>query len=332
MADRVIIVGLRRAGVRIPASELKQLMGRAGRSHETEGSVELIVETADESAAFEMLEEGSIQVESSLADPDYLAMSLIPEIHRGEIDSREAAEKWCERCFCDNPPLSKAFELLSEVKAVRTVDGRLEATYIGSCAAKYYFHPADVYSWYVNFSKVFEQGLEDDEVAPAWALGCVPFDRIVGDLGDRRYLSTDCRNKMPFGLNVMQGSMINVVSWWYLIGGPSPGAIRPACLERRKGFGRYVSALKMLNHHAKWHMSDYFDELEMRVKKGLPPQLVPLCKFEGMTKARADYLYNMGIRSGLDFVTIGDKFDSDIDDDFKETIEKIARQFSEAGD
>lgn len=331
MADRVIIVGLRRGGSLIPGSELRQMMGRAGRSHDEEGLVELIVENADDGVASEMLKEGSMRVSSSLSNPDYLAMSLIPEIHRGEISNMKEAEGWCKRCFCQNPPLLKALELLDEVKAIKMTDDSIEATPVGSCSAKYYFHPADVYSWYVNFSQIFELGLENNEVAPAWALGNIPFDRIVGDLGDRRYLATDCRNKVPQGLAIMQGSMINIVGWWYLMGGPSPGAIRPACLERRKGFGRYCSALKMLNHYAKWDMADYFDELMLRVKKGLLPELLPLCKFDGMTKARADYLYNMGIQSGYDFVGIGDKFDNEIDDDFKQTIKRIARQFSEDG-
>lgn len=314
----------------VPASEIRQLMGRAGRNHEGSGVVELIVDDKDEDVISEMLNEGATIVESSLKDPEMLAMSLIPDIYRGSVVDMDSAKAWCARSFCANPPLSDALELLREVESIKTVGGRFESTVIGSCAAKFYFHPADVFAWYRNFGDLFEMGLENDELASAWALGNVPFDRVIGDLRDRRYLASDCRSRMPLGLSIMKGSMINVVCWWYLIGGPSPGPIRSACLERRKGFGRFCSALEMLNKSCGWGMGDYFEELELRVKKGLQPHLVPLCKFAGMTKGRAEYLYNLGVESGNDFIEIGNKLDDDIDDDFKETIERIARKFRPA--
>jgi replicative superfamily II helicase len=310
---------------------MRQMMGRAGREHHERGVVELVVSDEDEGVIHEMLEQGSTTVVSSLQDPDILAMSLIPEIYRGSVTDTASARAWCARSFCPNPPLQKALELLREVEAIRSVQGRLEATIVGSCAAQFYFHPADVFAWHHNFTTMFDLGLEDDEVAPAWALGNIPFDRVVGDLGDKRYLATECKSKTPLGLRAMKGSAINVVAWWYLLGGPSPGAIRPACLERRKNFGRYRAALEMLNRHANWDTGDYFQELELRVKKGLRPPLVPLCKFEGMTKGRADYLYNLGIRSGPDFASVVGRLDDDIDDDFKETIERIARECSKTG-
>jgi len=325
MADTVVIVGLRRGGSLIRASELRQMMGRAGREHDEEAVVQLVVDGSDEGVADEMLSEGATTVSSSLSDPDMLAMALMPEIHRGKVTDMESVAAWCSRSFCPNPSAEKAVELLREVEAVTMEGGRLKATEIGSCAARFYFHPADVFAWWRNFSEVFNMGLEDNELAPAWALGNVPFERVVGDLGDRRQIASDCASRLPLGLDAMKGSLINVVSWWYLIGGPSPGSIRPACLERRKGFGRYKAALEALNRAAKWGMSDFFEELELRVRKGLVPDLVPLCRFSGITKARGKYLHELGARGPDDFSRMIGKLDEDIEDDFKEVLERIAR-------
>jgi len=329
MSDRVIIVGLRRGGSLVPASELRQMMGRAGRDHDEEGVVELVVDEKDEGVIDEILSEGSTTVSSSLSDPDILAMSIMPEIHNGSVNSFEGAMIWCSRSFCPDPPVEKAMELLREVEAIKeNADGTIEATPIGSCSARFYFHPADVYAWWCNFSSIFEFGLEDNELAPAWALGNVPFERVIGDMGDRRELASECASRLPLGLRAMKGSLINVVSWWYLMGGPSPGPIRLACLERRKGFGRYKAALNMLNSHAKWGMDDFFKDLELRVKKGLVPDLVPLGKLPGMNKSRSEYLYSLGARSSEDFGSMLRKLDEEIDDDFKKTIEEIARKCS----
>ena len=331
MADRVVIVGLRRGGSLVPSSELRQMMGRAGREHDEEGIVELVVGKDDEGVISEILLEGATVVASSLSNPDILAMSLMPEIYRGNVKTTEAAMVWASRSFCSDPPLQKAMELLSEVEAIKEREGKLEATPIGSCAARFYFHPADVYAWWCNFGSLFEMGLENDELAPAWALGNVPSERIIGDLGERRELASECGSRMPFGLQIMKGSVINVLSWWCLMGGPSPGPIRLAALERRKGFGRYRSALDALNVAAGWGMEDFFDDLEMRIKKGLVPDLVPLCRFSGMNKERASYLYELGVRAPCDFGLMMGRLDEEIDDDFKQTIENIARKHGQDG-
>jgi replicative superfamily II helicase len=326
MAERVIIVGLRRAGSLIPSNELRQMMGRAGRSHDGEGVVELIVNVEDEGVIHEMTSQGAMTVSSSFSNPDMLAMSLMPEIDKGKIDSLESALVWCARSFCDEPQVEKALKLLREVKAIEdNPNGTFKSTYLGTCSAKFYFHPADIYAWANNFTHLFGMGLESHDVAPAWALGNVPFERIVGDLGKRREIASECRAKMPFGLEVMGGSMINVICWWYLIGGPSPGQIRLASLERRRGFGRYKAVLDCLNKNIGWGMDDFFNELELRVSKGISTHLVTLCRLSGINKTRADYLYNLGIKSQDDFdFSLLTRLDEEIDDDFKEAIRKIA--------
>lgn len=331
MADRVIVVGLRRGGSLIPASELKQLMGRAGRNHQGEGVVELVVHDSDEGAYEDMVAEGASSVFSSLSDEDILATSIMPEICRGEVDSIESAMVWVSRGFCSDPPVSKALELLKEVEAIKEKDGRIVATPIGECAARYYFHPADVYSWWCNFKAVFDLGLEREELAAACALGSVPFDRIVGDLGDSREVATQCRQMIPFGMRVMKGSLVNVVCWWYLMGGPSIGPLRLSVLERRRGFGRYLSVLRELDKVGKWGMGQFFDNLEVRVKKGIGLDLLPLCRLPGINKTRAQYLFDIGVRERGDFKAIVDKLSEEIDDDFKSTIRIIARGTGKEG-
>lgn len=325
MADRVIIVGLRRGGSLVPSSEIRQMMGRAGRDHSEEAIVELIVDEKDEGIIHELLKEGSMTVESSFSNPDILATSLMPEIHKRNVKTVEGAMVWCSRSFCENPAIDKALELLYEVDAVTETNGVLEPTPIGSCAAKFYFHPADVFTWWTNFTHLFDSGLENHELGPAWALGNVPYERIIGDLGERREIASECHIKMPLELDIMKGSVINVITWWYLMGGPSLGPLRLSCLERRKGFGRFRSALLYLNRHAGWEMEDFFDELDLRVRKGLPPELVPLCKFDGINKTRAVYLYSLGVECLKDFEGAINKIEDVDDDEFKQAVKKIAR-------
>jgi len=300
------------------------MIGRAGREHDRTGIVKLLVDHDDEGRLDEVMKSGGTTVVSAMSNPDLLASVLLPEICRGAVKTLGEIKSWCSRSFCEVPSVLKAMELLLEVEAVVLVGDTYEPTDTGRCASRFYFHPADVYAWRENLHTLFEMGLMNDEVAPAWALGNVPFGRIVGDLGDRREIASDCRNRIPFGLDVMKGSMINVVAWWYLIGGPSPGAIRSACLERRRDFGRLLGALRWLNKYLKWDMDDFLSELATRVRWGITPELVPLCRIGGLGKGRAEYLYGIGVRSLDDMAEALKKIGDEVDDGFRKAIERAA--------
>lgn len=301
MADRVVIVGVTRGGAKIHPSELRQMMGRAGRRHGGEAVVELIVDEANIPVLDDMLTDEAVEVRSAFSNPDLVALALMPEIDRGAINSVESAKVWCSRSMCERPAVEGAIELLREVGAINGNDDLFRPTEVGTCASRFYFHPADVAAWKENFEQLLELGLEDDDVAAAWALGSVPFDRIVGDVGEHREALSDCIHRIPMGLQTIEGSKINVFGWWSLMGGPPAGPIRPACLERRKNFGRYKAALKGLNDAYGWDASDFLDEVELRVRKGVSWRLVPMCRFKGITKSKAEHLYDLGIRSVHDF-------------------------------
>jgi len=296
VADRVIVVGVRRGGSLIRASELQQMTGRAGRRHGGEATVELIVDEKDAALVEDMLSEDAVDVQSTFSDPDMVATALMPEIDRGTVTDAVSAKAWCARSMCAEPAVEQAIELLCETEAVIAENGSLRSSAVGTCAARYYFHPADVAAWKNNFSCLFELGLEDDEAATAWALGNVPFDRIVGDVSRQKECVADCRHRIPIGLETMSGSLLNVFSWWSLMGGPPAGSIRPACIERRKQFGRYKAALRGLNDAYRWDSEDFLDEVELRVRKNIGPHLVPLCRFSGITKTKAEFLYDLGVR------------------------------------
>lgn len=327
MADRVIVTGVRRGGSLVPVSEIRQMIGRAGREHDKSGEAHIVVDCKDECFTNTMFEEGVNTVESSLSNPDVLAGAMLPEICADHISCYDDAVEWCSQSFCSNPPVDKAIEVLKKVDAIKQHGVVIMATETGMCAHRFYFHPADVYAWRENFSMIFELGLENEELAPAWALGNVPYERITGDLRDRTEIFTECKDRLPIGLEVMDGCLTNVIAWWYLTGGPSPGAsLRPACKERRSDFGRVLNTLKCLDSNCMgWDKGDFFNELDIMVKKGIGRELIPLCR-AGFSKNKAAYLYEMGARDIDDLEEIRDKIEVDIDEEFAQEITQIARK------
>ncbi len=331
MADRVIIAGARRGGKIVSVSELRQMAGRAGRENDKSGEVRFVVSDDDSGISDNVFEHGNAHVSSSLYDYELLANVILPDIAARNVYDYKSADIWLRRSLCDSPPIEKAIKLLYNVNAIEGEN--FTTTTIGDCAVNYYFHPADVYAWYCNFESLFELGLENDEVGPAWAIGNVYHDKITGDVGkERREILSECRSRTPFALDIMEGNLINIVTWWYLMGGPSPGNIRFACLERRREVGRFMSVLRRLDQDFGWNRGDFIDDLELRIKRGIKPDSISLCKW-GFNKSQAEFLHSMDVYNVYDIAKSLNTVRSEIDNDnFRQKVEDIARQVgSESG-
>lgn len=332
MADRVVIVGTRRGNSTIPISELKQMMGRAGRKHDgSVAKVDIVVEESNEEAFVDgMQDDSGMDVLSTLTGVDDLTFHVLGEIVTGNIKDKATARQWFARSLRAlqggkfDP--DEIFETLEEFEAVKTHGNRIMATPMGEVAVSFYFHPADVLMWKLNFDDLFDQGLENDEVAPAWALGSIPCGRATGDLGSSRWIVNDCLNKIPAGLQVMDGALINTTLWWHCMGGPPVGKLKNVALSMRKDFSRIRALLTVLDMKvAQWGMRDYFDDLELRVKKAVGPELLDLCKLNGISKGQAVYLYNVGVTNIQELREQADNIDGEVDERFMETIRRLVR-------
>ena len=303
MADRVIIVGANRRGERIPIGELKQMIGRAGRGYEGgECHADIVVEEDDEEYVVNGFESSaSLNVISVMTKNAILAFHILPEICSGNITDEETANAWHARSFHAHsggiPDWSKVFGILYNAGAIKQTDGGIiMPTVIGDIASAYYFHAADVKAWKDNFSIVFELGLEDDDVAVAWALGNVEMNRKSGDFGKHWDTLEECRNRMPAGLEMRKGCLITTTLWWHVFGGMPVGKLKNQAIELKEDFGRIHRALVDLDERVGcWGMKDFIDDLLMRSRKAISSELADLCKMPGITKGQAVALHEMGI-------------------------------------
>jgi len=100
---------------------------------------------------------------------------------------------------------------------------------------------------------------------------------------------------------VTKGCITTITLWRYLIGGPPVGKMRNAALSLRSDASRICSALKDIDSKVmRWGMEDFFEELTWRLKRGIPDNILPLCRLPGITKSRALWLYNGGVRGKCD--------------------------------
>lgn len=331
MADRVIVVGAKRARQPVPVSEIKQMVGRGGRKHD--GSVchatVIVEEELAEDVEQTMEDANSFVVESSMHEADVLAFHLLPEICNETVIDEDTANGWFERSFANfqgmKPSVGKAFEVLLACEAVKWDGPKLRATQSGKIASRLYLHPADVWAWRGNFDTIFEQGIEDEDAALAWALGTVPHTRMAGDFGERHWWVVEqCRNEIPSTLLKADGTIVTVTLWRYVLGGPPVGKMRNAALALRGDCERICQALKDLDGVMRWDREEFFEELAWRCKRGIPHHLVNLCKLPGISKGRAAYLYDLGMTDRERIELNYENVQGEVDDQFWMALRNIA--------
>lgn len=299
MPDRVIIFGVRRNGERVSAGELRQMAGRAGRLEGQIGYVDFIVEPEDEDyVSSGIWKENSVRIFSVLNDVKVVAFHLLPRIADGTINDESSAETWFSRSFHiysgNKFDIGLAFRYLVDKGALVAVgNGRYLITPEGYLSVNYYYHPADISCWKDNFSELFAQHLENEDIALAWALGCIEVGKRHGDLGKYRWLSSQFRESLPSGL-LSGNSVLTQIMWWHLLGGPSVGPMKSVALEMKDDVGRIISVLKELNGICNWNKLDFIVGIEKRIHKRIPSYLSSLCSV-GISKGRAEVLYHAGI-------------------------------------
>ena len=331
MADKVIVVGVKRGNERVPSSEIMQMIGRAGRRHDGGTCHADIIVEEDYLADIEadMVSDTSFEVNSHIGTPEALAFHLLPDICDEEVTTLEGVKKWHSKTFGafqgQKGVFDPALDLLRASGAIQDTPDGFVATKLGHIASKLYFNPADIRAWQENFSMVFDMGLETDDLAIAWALGNVPVTRMAGDFGKHWEVVSDCKGNIPPGLDTLEGSTTTIVLWWSAIGGPSVGKMRNQMLSLRDDFGRIHKALLNLDEDvAHWEKEDFFNDLRNRVYRGIPSFLAELCKIPGITKNRADYLYNAGVRDRDDIVEMADSLEGEVDDKFLDVLKAVA--------
>lgn len=332
MADVVIVVGSKRGNENVSPIEIKQMVGRAGRKHGGEtATAHVIVEDERAAEVQAGLEQGSnMNVKSSFGLTDGVFFHLMPEISAGRIVDSESAQKWFERSLSfyqgGKVNFEKVFDKMEKMGAIlRMPPGKsVQATKVGEIASDLYFHPGDVQSWKDNFTKLFGLGLENDNAAIAWALGTRTHAKSHGDFGDHRFVIGEYKSALPLGLELEEGTVTQVVLWWCAMGGPPTGKMRNQMLELRDDIGRIKRALVRLDKEvARWDRGGFFDEMEMMVRKGITTVLVELCKLPGITKGRADFLYNAGARDADGIAEIVGNIEDEIDEPFKAALKEI---------
>lgn len=320
-ARRVIVMDTIRGIHLIDAMELVQECGRAGRpQYDTEGNAYVLCpEGKKEDTIYRM---NNIKIVSRLTERRDQQFHICNLIHQGWIHSYDDVVKWWMRTLrlhlndeSDEEQQKKyivsvASQLMFEGIINVGNGGELSLTKLGNVCASLYLYPDDVLRWTKQFTRLVNLNYWIDEVAVAAAL--VSESQVCREDFIRRGERGDMEKfQQAHGATISEIMGVNSivdadVKWTYYNYLALTDTDAPQGSDLRNDIERTITGIK-------WALAvrgiknREVDIVQLRVRYGVPAELIELVKVKGLGSKRAKTLYGAGVKGPRDILNHKEK-------------------------
>lgn len=321
----VIITGMHRGIEEVSELDIIQMCGRSGRMGiDTEGdAIILLPETQSDYLRNKIENPGDII--SQINNPLIAGFHIIGEVVNKSVQTREDVYKWYSRSLAARQDMNiskeyvdKLVDYLIKNNAIREVDGRLVETELGKACTYFYLRPDMLKDLMENWSKIFEMGIEGNDFVLTRALSRLRmYDEVIVSKVDKGYIdgylraskamestfggSTEGQAKIGMAyLNMLKGVKGVEVKDGKKLMNPLVGIQRTL----QQDIERIFQAMMYLDaKYTKWGRGTYWNGMAIRIRYGVGPELVDLCRLEGIGGGYAKKLYDSGIRMPIELIT-----------------------------
>ena len=315
MADRVIVVGVHRANIKVESMTVRQMCGRAGRPKILDGKVAFSRGDAYvllPEAEFNSLREEYGQVEpvvSGLNGTRPLAFHVVSEIVQGRVVDASSFADWHSRSLAhaqgqtlERSQIEDVFSALVRLKAIKTSDDgeTFVATKLGQLACAMYFSPWQVCGWFFNFARLFRDKQEINSVSAPWAL-CNIREHAegmygVGDSAEHVIAFRSACSKR--GLQIEKAPAVVGTAYRALMDGKRLPGLEGVQGQLLADLDRVTTVLALIEKICapSWSYNKWSD-LGAMVRYGLPPAMASLTRLDAVGGKRARILWSCGVRT-----------------------------------
>ncbi len=304
-ARRVIILGTKRGSSAVAPTELQQECGRAGRTGiDIRGDAYLVVPSdMSENTRQNLLCPQTVI--SELGSVEALAFHILFEIQAGATKKSQLLSWYAKTLWAyhlqDTSRLESTLEkVLGDLVDIDCISEWRPDEYrvceLGRISSSFYFSPYDCYDWRSNLTTLWERECWDDDWSLAWAIGDIHsfkstyLPKSLANMAypvSKHYIKND---SLPMVAAIYEGIRgkpkdvvsLGLVNWWMQVTADS---------------GRIARVLGILQQTFLPQVFVSQSDLAIRLKKGVPRNLVPLARIPGIGPEFARRLYEYGVIS-----------------------------------
>lgn len=315
-ARRVIVLGTTRNGQTVPAYEIQQECGRAGRpAYDKEGDSYILIGKTIYIPEKKRLEKKELILSRllDLENEQYknLSFQILSEINNKKNCSIKTIFKWYERSFSyfigktiSTSVFSSTLKKLLELGIIESSNNILSLTNLGKISVNNYVSPFTVVSYRNSFINYFKNYLNND-VALSFALA-----NISDNL--QNFMTKSEKNSIVNYINSLKSindakipdSIIKTAYCYYALLNCSKNNFFPSISKNIKyNLERNIQIIKQidfsfLNKNSK----DHLENILLRINNNIPVQLVELVKIPKVGISRAEKLFKEGFKTKDDIL------------------------------
>jgi len=327
MIKQVIVCGLRRAGYLVPEMEIRQMIGRAGRSYDKDavGNVVLLSSNEDSDTAENYLYGDMPAILSKMENIENLAFHMLPSIYGGGIYDDVTAYEWYRRSLAHFQKkkfqFKTVFNYLISHEMISGEEESFKITELGKLSCKFYFPPSSIFVWKEKMEKIALKNYWSDDYVVSWALS-------TNELG----INVNAELMELIEMNSSFGFQYNekeqVALYYCLLAGHKPKELKFAIAEHRKDIDRVLNVLLSLDKIYSLGIKKEIEILSVRIKERMDYDMAKLAiELDIHNKTLLSKLKEFGLNSFEDIKDNIDKLRQYGDAKMMEQIEEALGEF-----
>jgi len=342
VADRVIVLDVRRANEQIKPRDVLQMCGRAGRMHSQEDADVHLVMCHDDMVRWKKLisDPSAYEIKSNFNDVSTFSFHVISQIVRGDIYDAESFASWYnltldrfqrEKRGEKIPSFDEIAKELHETGSASYDEksGKIEAKPLGKICAAYYFSPYDVRDWFTNINRLHKKDLLWNDSCHAWALSNIKSAQEWENDLIRSNCAGVTEQIESRGLKIRKGVLARLLATDCVLNGRRPRCDLPIFYSVKNDMSRILMAIEAICSVSVriWgDLSEFIETLRLRNQYGIPGKLGKLVQLHGIGKATAVALYDgFEIKSEKDILERMDELKEDAPASIKRALTKYRK-------
>ena len=344
-ARNVVIVGVHRGLTEVDELDIIQMSGRAGRYGIDDAGFVFLIIPEGSSDFWKETFLNPRPVNSVLNERHTLAFHVLAEAENRVIASTGQLLAWYKKSLAGKQNIipfdrEDAEGLVFDLIQMEMLNGdpiRFGITGLGRVSAWLYFSPYDVFGWYRNFNKLFGTddftGMEMTDEVLAWAIADIPSNDFGYIRKDLIPICDDWRWMLRNRSIMVTDACPSVIGAFNCLTGHKDPLIDPFKRGILYDISRQNQAFGLIDDlYAKWNKGEFWKVLPLRVRYGIPEEMVELVRIPGIGGVRAKKLWDRGFKTVADVADFSRKKEllnvfkismvKKIQDNAKELLEK----------